>query len=132
MEKPKQVIVVRRDLKMGKGKMCAQVAHASMKAVIDAAFQKMDKGSVSFQFDSGSPIVEWLFNGKFTKICVYVETEKELDMLYESAVLADVPCAMIVDNGLTEFKGVHTKTCVGIGPDSISKIDRITGHLKLV
>lgn len=132
VEKPKQVIVVRRDLKMGKGKMCAQVAHASLKAILDYARQKMDLGRVSYMFEADGPIVTWLNNGRYTKICVYVDTEKELDMLYESAVMNDIPCAMIVDNGLTEFKGILTKTCVGIGPDYESKIDKITGQLKLV
>jgi PTH2 family peptidyl-tRNA hydrolase len=138
--KPKQVIVVRKDLSMRKGKLATQVAHASMKAVMDAAYRsvagpdKMD-GTPNlslYGFKIGSPVQEWLDNECFTKICVYVESEKDLDIIYANAQEAKVPCALIIDNGLTEFNGVHTKTCVAVGPDYPEKIDPITGHLKLL
>lgn len=132
MEKPKQVIVVRKDLKMGKGKMCAQVAHASMKVILDFADRGMDEGRIVLKFGSYGPMTEWLFGDKFTKICVYVESEKELDMIHESARLAGVVSSMIVDNGLTQFNGVYTKTCVAVGPDYSNKVNEITGHLPLL
>lgn len=137
---PKQVIVVRKDIQMSKGKMAAQVAHASLKAVMDAAYRSTSGPDTMgqnfamsiFGFKVGSPIQVWLDNERFTKICVYVETEKDLDMIYESAKMAGLPCSLIIDNGLTQFNGVYTKTCVAIGPDYPDKIDPITGSLKLV
>lgn len=125
---------------MRKGKLAAQVAHASMKAVLDAAWRTTvgpdDFGKVptlsTYGFPIGSPIQEWLDNQCFTKICVYVESEKDLDMIYASAEMAKLPRALIIDNGLTEFKGVHTKTCVAVGPAYPEDIDPITGHLKLL
>jgi PTH2 family peptidyl-tRNA hydrolase len=139
-ELPKQVIVVRKDLNMRKGKIAAQVAHASLKAVMDAAWRSTsgpDNLAQPFAisiygFRIGSPIQEWLDNGCFTKICVYVESEKDLDLIFENAKTAGIPAALIIDNGLTEFNGVHTKTCVAVGPDYPSRIDPITGRLPLL
>ena len=125
---------------MRKGKIAAQVAHASLKAVLDYAwrstvgpdeFGKVPTLSV-YGFPIGGPIQEWLDNGEFTKICVYVETEKDLDMLFESAKMANIPCSVIVDFGKTEFNGVPTKTCIAVGPSYPDTINKITGHLPLL
>lgn len=139
-EEPKQVIVVRRDLNMRKGKIAAQVAHASLKAVLDSAYRSVSGPDTMAQpfavseygFKVGTPIQEWLDNGCFTKICVYVDSEKDLDLIHENAKLAGLPTALIVDNGRTEFNGVLTKTCVAVGPDYPSRIDPITGKLPLL
>jgi PTH2 family peptidyl-tRNA hydrolase len=135
---PKQVIVVRRDLKMGKGKMAAQVAHASVGALTQWAYRSTAGGDglgvpplSVYGFPIGSPAQVWLDNQKFTKICLYVDSEKELDMIHAAALEASIPAVTIIDNGLTEFNGVLTKTCVGIGPHWPEVIDKITGHLKL-
>lgn len=71
-------------------------------------------------------------DGIFTKICLGVDSEEKLIEIYEKAKQADLPVALIIDSGLTEFKGVYTKTCLAIGPDLSEKIDAITGHLKLL
>ena len=122
----KQVIVVRKDLNMRKGKIGAQSAHASMKVFFDIAKVKNNVMEVPLNDE----MLEW-FNGIFTKIVVYVESEEELLSVYDEAKKAGLPCSLIKDNGLTEFNGVHTYTCVGIGPAEASKIDAITGHLRL-
>jgi PTH2 family peptidyl-tRNA hydrolase len=69
--------------------------------------------------------------GIFTKICVYVNTEQELDDVYNKAKDSGLNCAMIEDNGVTEFHGVKTKTCCSIGPDTDARLKPITGHLPL-
>jgi len=127
----KQVIVVRKDLNMGKGKVAAQVAHASLAVVLDEGRQGMKNGEIHFSYKAGSAMQQWLDQG-FTKICVYVESEKDLDVIFANAKEAKLPCALITDSGKTEFNGVPTKTCVGIGPDYAVKIDVVTGHLKLL
>jgi PTH2 family peptidyl-tRNA hydrolase len=114
----KQVIVMRTDLNMRKGKMVAQGAHASMKAVLDY-------GTDNFH------VKPWL-ESKFKKICVQVDSELELLELYNRALDRDIPCALIRDAGLTEFDGVPTLTCVAIGPAHEDHIDPITGDLKLL
>lgn len=140
MQQPKQVIVVRKDLSMRKGKLAAQVAHASLKAVLDYAQRWVEHpgGHVYsvpvsvYGFPIGSPIQDWLDNECFKKVVVSVESEKELDMIFASAEMAKLPRAIIIDNGATEFKGVLTKTCVAVGPDDPQKIDLITGNLPLL
>jgi PTH2 family peptidyl-tRNA hydrolase len=131
-DEPKQVIVMRTDLKMRKGKMIAQGAHASMKVFFDRAHIKSYLGG-RCELVSGLTwqMRDWV-EGIFTKVCLRVESEAELDAIYERALAAGLPAALIVDAGKTEFNGVPTKTCCAIGPAMPEEIDPITGHLKLL
>jgi len=114
----KQVIVLRADLNMSKGKLCAQACHACLASYLEAL--KKDKEVVN----------EWLKEGQ-KKIILKVDSLKELLNLYEKAKQKGLPCAVIRDAGLTELEP-GTITCLGIGPDLEEKIDKITGHLKLL
>ena len=113
----KQVIVLRKDLKMRKGKMVAQGCHASMKATLE----NMDHPDVK----------AWL-DGRFAKIVVSVDTEDELFAIHRAAKDAGLVCSLIQDAGFTEFGGVPTYTAVAVGPSLAEKIDVITGELKLL
>ena len=113
----KQVIVLRKDLNMRKGKMIAQGAHASMKVVLE----NMDHPYIK----------EWL-NGRFAKIAVSVDSEQELLDLLENAKLHTIPCSLIQDAGFTEFHGNLTNTCIAVGPAPIELVDKVTRHLKLL
>ena len=124
MRPTKQVIVMRKDLNMRKGKMIAQGAHASI-----GAFMLISKGGYSKEVDQA--FHEWV-NGTFTKICVGVNSEAELLGIFHDAQEAGLPVKLIIDNGLTEFNGVPTKTCLAIGPAWSDEIDKITGHLPLL
>ncbi len=129
----KQVIVIRKDLGMRKGKMIAQGAHASMKAILDL-MDVSDWGPYverSMVIQKHKPLYEWL-EGKFAKIVVSVDSEQELFDIKKKAEEAGIPCALITDSGKTEFHGEPTHTSVAIGPDEVEKIDKITGHLKLL
>lgn len=117
----KQVIVMRKDLKMRRGKEIAQGAHASM-----AFLSKKVRGGILFT----DMEYEWL-NGLFTKVCVRVDSEAELLKVVEAAAAAGLQAEVITDSGKTEFAGVPTKTCAAIGPDLAEKIDQVTGHLEL-
>lgn len=141
-DKVKQVIVVRKDLNMRKGKMCAQVAHASMKVILDKmifedisithpAISNPRFAELSMIMPKSSCLYEW-FNGTFTKIVVYVDSEEELLEVKKKAEDAGILCALVTDAGRTEFHGEATNTVVAIGPDESEKIDKITGHLKLL
>jgi peptidyl-tRNA hydrolase, PTH2 family len=142
MSQTKQVIVMRTDLGMRKGKMVAQGAHASMKVLLD----RSSRGDMGYDpltgCEDGTPkerlsldmtpaLREWI-RGRFTKICVGVGSEQELLDIYKAAMDAGLLCALIQDAGLTEFDGVPTLTCCAIGPDFSEKIDPITGKLKLL
>jgi PTH2 family peptidyl-tRNA hydrolase len=136
---PKQVIVMRKDLNMRKGKMVAQGAHASIAVILNMMSFGIDEtpshGSVvarwQLRTNIDSPIYQWIMQ-KFTKICVSVDSEAELIEIYTKAKDLGFPCALITDSGLTEFNGVPTTTCCAIGPWHAEEIDKITGHLKLL
>ena len=135
----KQVIVMRKDLNMRKGKMVAQGAHASMKAILHMMERTTsmgfgDKGEIvhyTLSDRAASPVMQWL-DGSFAKICVYVESEAQLDEIVVKARDKGLVCSVIVDSGFTEFNGVPTKTCCAIGPWYRDELDEITGHLTLL
>jgi len=114
----KQVIVVRRDLRMGRGKLAVQVAHAAVSAYVEASRRERRVAE------------EWLRQGQ-KKIVVRVDSEDELVEIYRRAVGEGLPVALVEDAGLTQLPP-GTKTAVGIGPACAERIDRITGRLKLL
>ncbi len=111
----KQAIVVRADLKLGKGKIASQCAHASIAAFLIANEKDRTK---------------WIKQG-MKKIVLKVSSERELLELYKQAKKEKLPAALITDRGLTQLKG-PTNTTVGIGPADDEKVDKITGKLKLL
>lgn len=132
MRTAKQVIVMRKDLGMRKGKMIAQGAHASLKAVLDAgALEHRDAEGPRFTIALDDAMAAWL-GGRFTKVCVSVGSEVELEAIMAKARTAGVRAALIVDAGVTEFRGVPTKTCCAIGPAWDDEVDAITGALPLL
>ena len=138
----KQVIVMRKDLNMRKGKMIAQGSHASMKIFFDRMKQSVNYPFSSIGDDATEVIsyeienitkemVEWI-EGAFTKIVLSVNSLEELLEIKNKAEEAGLPVALIEDNGWTEFGGVKTITCIAIGPDDSERIDPITKDLKLL
>lgn len=122
----KQVIVMRKDLNMRKGKLIAQGAHASLGAILGLC--KRNGSQLILDMDERTE--PWL-TGRFKKICVYVNSEDELLEIYKNAQSANLVCSLIKDAGLTEFNGVATLTAVAVGPDREDRIDAITKHLPL-
>lgn len=112
----KQMIVIRKDLKMRLGKSVAQGAHGCMKATLE----NLDHPNVK----------EWI-KEKFTKVVVSVDSEEELFEVFQAAKDAGLITALIKDAGFTEFNE-PTYTCCAIGPNNSDEIDEITGHLKLL
>lgn len=137
--KVKQVIVMRTDLKNSNGqkvrtgKLISQGSHASLGSLL-TLFRKYttsDETTVyNLEFGKDTILDSWL-NGIFTKICLSVDSEEELLKIYNS-IPTEIPSVLITDSGLTEFNGVPTNTCIGIGPWDSDEIDKITGHLKLL
>jgi PTH2 family peptidyl-tRNA hydrolase len=123
----KQVIVMRKDLNMRKGKMIAQGAHASLKVLLDAGALDGDRFTLALT----PAMASWL-GGRFTKVCVSVDSEAALDAVVAKARAAAVPCALVTDAGHTEFHGVPTKTCCAVGPAFTDEVDAITGGLPLL
>ena len=135
----KQILCVRRDLNMRKGKIAAQCAHASMKVFFDRRIEHFQVDTPLTACDAPHkmliPLTDemhaWV-TGNFTKICVSVDSEQELLDIFNKAKEANLPCSLVVDSGLTEFHGIPTKTVVAIGPAESEEVDKITGSLKLL
>uniref|UniRef100_A0A182T3D4 peptidyl-tRNA hydrolase n=1 Tax=Anopheles maculatus TaxID=74869 RepID=A0A182T3D4_9DIPT len=114
----KMVLVVRNDLKMGKGKIAAQCGHAAVGA-----------------FESGlrntpASIRKWQSSGQ-AKIALKVESEVALMEIYRSAKANKLNCCMIRDAGRTQIEP-NTKTVLAVGPAPVVAVDSVTGHLKLL
>lgn len=122
---------------MRKGKMCAQSSHASMAFLTKLLFRReVDFYSGEFVNNEYNEykmneIGHWLENS-FRKIVCYVNSEEELDAVHQKALDNGLIAHMIVDNGATEFNGVLTKTCIGIGPHFDDKFIGVTDHLPLL
>lgn len=127
----KQVIIVRKDLNMRKGKMIAQGAHASVNVIIELMEFREQLKPLNGKSPEVEALNEWLISGT-RKIAVSVDSELELLKVYESAHILNIPCALISDAGHTEFHGKSTLTAVAIGPWDSEEIDKITGELKLL
>jgi PTH2 family peptidyl-tRNA hydrolase len=110
----KQVLVVRKDLKMGIGKIAAHVAHASLDAAMMTDKKILD---------------DWRKEGA-KKIVVKVNSLKEIQDLEKKAKKEKIVHSMIKDAGLTQLKK-GTVTVLGIGPAKEKNVDKITGKLKL-
>jgi PTH2 family peptidyl-tRNA hydrolase len=123
----KQIIVLRKDLNMRKGKLVAQGAHASMAAILKLGAYEGD----TFTLKMDERTKPWLM-GQFKKITVYVNSEAELLSIYERAQGSGLISSLILDSGLTEFGGVPTYTAVAVGPDVAEKLDVLTGALPLL
>jgi PTH2 family peptidyl-tRNA hydrolase len=132
----KQVIVMRKDLNMRKGKMCAQAAHASLGILLDQMTQYCNSSNDKFNlyqlvFLKEDGFSEWHSSGQ-KKIVVGVDSHEELIDIYYKAREASLRVNLVTDKGLTEFKGIPTDTCLAIGPADSTIIDKITGELKLL
>ena len=138
MKRTKQVLIIRKDLNMRKGKIAAQASHASNAILTNIligypfSWFKLPFRVLSFfyYFAFSTPFRDWLI-GSFTKACVYVESEAELLRYYDLAKESGLFASKIQDSGRTEFHGVPTWTAVAIGPGYVEEIDKITGHLTL-
>lgn len=111
----KQVIVVNASLHMPPGKLAAQVAHASVAAMLTA---------------DPKDVQAWLDDG-MTKIVLQIQNQIELRALYEKIRETDIAAQLIHDAGRTVL-APGTMTCLGIGPAVEAEIDVFTGGLKLL
>ena len=139
MYKSKMMIVMRRDLKMRKGKIAAQAGHACIDAILMSLnkegrvndFEITDDGIILKDSDkSTTPLSDWFKYG-CAKICVYVDSEEELMNIADKAKEKGIIAAVITDAGMTEFHGVPTKTCLALEPLSADVADELTGNLPL-
>jgi PTH2 family peptidyl-tRNA hydrolase len=120
----KQVIVMRTDLNMRKGKMVAQGVHASLAAL---RILQNDETYPAYPL----AMQQWM-NDNERVITVRVDSLDELLSIEKVAAETGLPVAIVMDLGLTEFHGEPTQTCLAIGPAPDEVIDLITGKLALL
>ncbi len=118
VEEYKQVIIVRKDLKMSKGKLAVQVAHASVSTVLETLKIKPEW------------VYLWVEQGQ-KKVVLICASESELFKTYEESNRLGLPTSLIYDAGRTELPP-NTLTALGIGPAPSSLIDKITRSFKLL
>lgn len=111
----KQIIVVNESLKLPRGKLAAQVAHAAVAAFLAASQEAQRK---------------WLASG-MSKVVLKSSSAEELGKLEKAAKQKKIPACLITDAGRTVVPA-GTITCLGLGPAEAEKLDSLTGALKLV
>lgn len=114
------LLVVRNDLKMGKGKIAAQCGHASV-----GAYETAMRSPTSAQL-----VRIWNQTG-CAKIAVKVESEADLMDIFRQAKGLNINTCLVRDAGHTQVQP-NTKTVLAIGPDEAHKIDKVTRNLKLL
>ncbi|MDV0447225.1 hypothetical protein MsAg5_11040 [Methanosarcinaceae archaeon Ag5] len=115
MSEYKQCIIMRTDLKLSPGKLAVQVAHAAVSSAEWADKRELDA---------------WKAGGQ-KKVVLKASSLQELFELKEKARREGLPTALITDAGRTEI-APGTITVLGIGPAAEERIDKITGHLKML
>lgn len=129
MSKNKQIILIRRDLKMRRGKEIAQGSHASMAFLVNRMRSRAGApGEVALVLKPQE--IDWITKG-MAKVCLKVNSEEELLAHHAQALEDGIESHLIRDSGRTEFDGVPTLTACAIGPDDPERIDAITGELTL-
>jgi len=125
----KQIILIRKDLKMRRGKEIAQGSHASMEFLVSRVRRNLNQlpGTTIELSDAERT---WIIEG-MGKVCLQVDSEEELLAHHHRALGLGIVSHLIRDSGRTEFGGIPTLTACALGPDEAERIDAITGDLRL-
>lgn len=132
MNTPKQIILVRKDIKLPKGKLGAQAAHASLGIVKKLISSRL---LCPLELEQGlhpvlTAVDEW-WTGSWTKVCLALDSIDDLQPLLDQCDVVGLLYDIVKDNGLTVYHGIPTITCIGIEPATPEVLDPIFGHLKL-
>ena len=118
-------MVVRTDIKMGKGKIAAQCCHAAI-----GAYKQADKAKIR----------KWE-NEAYAKVVLKAPSLQDLYNLRELARAHGVAYYLVTDAGRAYYLVTDagrtqlpksTVTVLGLGPDEDDVLDKITGDLKLL
>ncbi len=131
MGRVKQVILIRRDLKMRRGKEIAQGSHAAMDFIVKRILASLAAHSTKqVELSLSEDEIKWLTEG-MAKVCLQINSEEELLKYHQKALDAGLPSHLILDSGRTEFGGQPTLTACAIGPAKTDLLDAVTGELSL-
>lgn len=119
----RMTLVVRQDLKMGKGKAAAQCSHATL-----ALYKKMaDASSAAYNPEL---LERWEKGNGQAKVTLQVPNQEEMDLLFATAMSLGVNAYIVHDAGRTQV-AAGSATVLGLGPAPTVVMDEITGGLKL-
>lgn len=113
----KMVLVVRNDLKMGKGKIAAQCSHATLgiyKKVLYRAPKALNRWEMCAQ----------------PKVVLKIESEEDMLVLQERAKSLKLPTHITIDAGRTQIAPNSRTVMAILGP--VEVVDDVTGGLKLL
>uniref|UniRef100_A0A6M2ENV1 peptidyl-tRNA hydrolase n=1 Tax=Populus davidiana TaxID=266767 RepID=A0A6M2ENV1_9ROSI len=113
----KMVLVVRNDLKMGKGKIAAQCSHATLglyKKLLNRAPKALNRWEICAQ----------------PKVVVKIESEEDMLVLQERAKSLKLPTHITIDAGRTQIAPNSRTVMAILGP--VEVVDDVTGGLKLL
>ncbi|XP_068889758.1 peptidyl-tRNA hydrolase 2, mitochondrial [Aphelocoma coerulescens] len=113
----KLVLIVRNDLKMGKGKVAAQCSHAAV-----SAYKQVRNRNPEL-------LKQWEYCGQ-PKVVLKAPDEETLVQLLAEAKRLGLTVSLIQDAGRTQI-APGSRTVLGIGPGPADVIDKVSGHLKL-
>ncbi|KAI5963911.1 hypothetical protein KGF57_001187 [Candida theae] len=119
----RMTLVVRSDLKMGKGKAAAQCSHATL-----ALYKKIT--NPNSEAYNPEMVRRWEYGNGQAKITLQVPNQDEMDVLYAQAFSLGVNACIIHDAGRTQI-AAGSATVLGLGPAPKKVLDQITGELKL-
>lgn len=111
----KLVLVVRKDLNMGVGKIAAQCSHASIMA---------------YQKSSRIMLLKWALSGQ-KKIVLGCPDEQAMMDIKDKAKKHGLMINIVKDAGHTQVEP-NTSTVLAVGPAKEGSIDQVTGHLSLL
>lgn len=118
----KMVFLVREDLKMGAGKIAAQVAHAAVCLFDDITNEGDEFHQTALEYWSE-------FGAK--KIVLRGDNLETLTAAAKECKAKNIPYTMISDAGHTQVPA-GSVTVLGIGVDTSEKINMVTGKFKLM
>jgi PTH2 family peptidyl-tRNA hydrolase len=111
----KMVLVVRQDIGMGKGKAAAQCAHAA----------------VSLTWNKSEKTHKWMHGDPAQAKIVLKAVFEDMEKIAKECEKQGLSHVWIQDAGRTQIEP-GTFTVLGIGPEDEDKLDKITGHLRLL
>lgn len=120
----KQVIVVRRDLKMRPGKMAAQVAHAAIKVILDRG-SFIGASCRDFFIPQMTEEMKYWMGVSFTKIVLSAQNEADILELEKKAKELNIPHAVMIDDGWAEYHADKVVTCIALGPANSDTLNKL-------
>lgn len=110
--------LVRKDLKMGKGKIATQCGHAVQELILNPKCPKF-------------LLEKYLNEGGCPKVCLEIDNLDQLNEIRQSCIKRGFLCYQVIDEGITQIEP-DTPTVLGIGPIRKKMAKAIIGSLKLL